>query len=47
MRYLDSGSVERVLRRCNARVLRYLGAQYIVGTFRWLSEMRSSSSDLL
>ena len=45
--YLESVSDERELRRCTARVLRYLGAQYIVGTFRWLSEMCSSSSDRL
>ena len=35
MRYLESGSKESALRRCNARVLRYLGAHYIIGTCLW------------
>ena len=47
VRYLESRSDERALRRCTNMMLRYFGAHYIVGTFRWLSEMHSSSSDLL
>ena len=47
VRSLESEFDERALRMCTARVLRYFGAHYIVGNFRWLSELRSSSLDLL